>query len=61
VPIKDDHKTMLIKALLPLHKAKAIAAYHPQLSYCMGAWARRGGGLGWGAPSCRVGVAVERF
>jgi hypothetical protein len=35
VPIKDEHKIMLIKALVPLHKAKTIAAYHPQLSYCM--------------------------
>ena len=35
VPIKDEHKIMLIKALIPLHKAKNIAEYHPQLSYCM--------------------------
>lgn len=35
VPIKDEHKIMLVKALVPLHKAKTIAAYHPQLSYCM--------------------------
>ncbi len=35
VPIKDEHKIMLVKALVPLHKAKAIGAYHPQLSYCM--------------------------
>jgi serine/threonine-protein phosphatase 2A regulatory subunit B' len=35
VPIKDEHKIMLVKALIPLHKAKTIAAYHPQLSYCM--------------------------
>jgi serine/threonine-protein phosphatase 2A regulatory subunit B' len=35
VPIKDEHRMMLIKALLPLHKTKAITAFHPQLSYCM--------------------------
>jgi hypothetical protein len=35
VPIKDEHKIMLIRALLPLHKAKNLAPYHPQLSYCM--------------------------
>lgn len=26
---------MLVKALLPLHKARLIGPYHPQLSYCM--------------------------
>jgi serine/threonine-protein phosphatase 2A regulatory subunit B' len=35
VPIKDEHKVMLVKALLPLHKSGAIGAYHPQLSYCI--------------------------
>lgn len=35
VPIKDEHRTMLIKALIPLHKAKMVMGYHPQLSYCM--------------------------
>jgi len=35
VPIKDEHRMMLIKALLPLHKTKAITTFHPQLSYCM--------------------------
>lgn len=35
VPIKEDHRQMLVKALLPLHKCRSLAAYHPQLSYCM--------------------------
>lgn len=35
VPIKKEHKVMLVRALLPLHKPKNVAAYHPQLSYCM--------------------------
>lgn len=35
VPIKDEHRVMLTKALLPLHKAKNLAAFHAQLSYCM--------------------------
>ena len=26
---------MLVKALLPLHSARSIIAFHPQLSYCM--------------------------
>lgn len=35
VPIKEEHKVMMTRALLPLHKAKAIMPFHPQLSYCM--------------------------
>lgn len=35
VPIKKDHKVMLRRALLPLHKSRMIGAYHGQLSYCM--------------------------
>lgn len=35
VPIKKEHKVMLVRALLPLHKPKNVMAYHPQLSYCM--------------------------
>lgn len=34
-PVKEEHKVMLVKALLPLHKASDVASYHPQLSYCM--------------------------
>lgn len=35
VPIKDEHKVMLVRALIPLHKSTNITMYHPQLSYCM--------------------------
>lgn len=35
VPIKDEHKVMLVRALIPLHKSSNITMYHPQLSYCM--------------------------
>lgn len=35
VPIKDEHKVMLARALVPLHKPAGVMAYHPQLSYCM--------------------------
>ncbi len=35
VPIKEEHKTTLTRALIPLHKAASIALYHPQLTYCM--------------------------
>lgn len=35
VPIKEEHKVMLVRALLPLHKSPNVVSYHPQLSYCM--------------------------
>jgi len=35
LPLKDEHKDFLVKALIPLHKPKTIATYHPQLSYCI--------------------------
>lgn len=35
VPIKDEHKVMLTRALLPLHKPPTVMIYHAQLSYCM--------------------------
>merc|ERR1711862_418047 len=35
LPLKDEHKDFLLKALIPLHKVKALASSHQQLSYCM--------------------------
>jgi serine/threonine-protein phosphatase 2A regulatory subunit B' len=35
LPLKDEHKDFLQKALIPLHKVKALATFHQQLSYCM--------------------------
>merc|ERR1719333_987284 len=35
LPLKDEHKDFLLKALIPLHKVKALASFHQQLSYCM--------------------------
>jgi len=35
LPLKDEHKTFLIKVLLPLHKVKTLSVYHPQLAYCI--------------------------
>lgn len=35
LPLKEEHKTFLTKVLLPLHKAKSLALYHPQLGYCV--------------------------
>jgi serine/threonine-protein phosphatase 2A regulatory subunit B' len=35
LPLKEEHKDFLIKSLIPLHKVKALATFHQQLSYCM--------------------------
>mmetsp|Transcript_45818 Transcript_45818/g.147117 ORF Transcript_45818/g.147117 Transcript_45818/m.147117 type:complete len:476 (-) Transcript_45818:164-1591(-) len=35
LPLKDEHKDFLIKALIPLHKVKSLASFYQQLSYCM--------------------------
>jgi serine/threonine-protein phosphatase 2A regulatory subunit B' len=41
VPIKEEHKTTLVRALIPLHKAHAISSFHPQLTYCMALYASK--------------------
>jgi serine/threonine-protein phosphatase 2A regulatory subunit B' len=35
LPLKEEHKNFLTKVLLPLHKAKSLTLYHPQLAYCI--------------------------
>ena len=35
LPLKEEHKIFLTRVLLPLHKAKSLALYHPQLAYCV--------------------------
>ncbi|KAG8380556.1 hypothetical protein BUALT_Bualt06G0027900 [Buddleja alternifolia] len=35
LPMKEEHKLFLVRALIPLHKPKCIASYHQQLSYCI--------------------------
>mmetsp|Transcript_33180 Transcript_33180/g.40127 ORF Transcript_33180/g.40127 Transcript_33180/m.40127 type:complete len:477 (-) Transcript_33180:401-1831(-) len=35
LPLKEEHKVFLGRALLPLHKPKTVANYHQQLSYCI--------------------------
>lgn len=35
LPLKDEHKTFLTRVLIPLHKGKSLALYHPQLAYCV--------------------------
>ncbi|XP_004249476.1 serine/threonine protein phosphatase 2A 57 kDa regulatory subunit B' beta isoform [Solanum lycopersicum] len=35
LPMKEEHKLFLVRALIPLHKPKSVAMYHQQLSYCI--------------------------
>ncbi|XP_076179691.1 serine/threonine-protein phosphatase 2A 56 kDa regulatory subunit gamma isoform isoform X1 [Ptiloglossa arizonensis] len=35
LPLKEEHKVFLLKVLSPLHKAKSLSVYHPQLAYCV--------------------------
>ncbi|XP_010537569.1 PREDICTED: serine/threonine protein phosphatase 2A 57 kDa regulatory subunit B' theta isoform-like [Tarenaya hassleriana] len=35
LPLKEEHKLFLVRALIPLHKPKCLATYHQQLSYCI--------------------------
>lgn len=35
LPMKEEHKLFLVRALIPLHKPRPIAMYHQQLSYCI--------------------------
>ncbi|KAM7531696.1 hypothetical protein LguiB_035106 [Lonicera macranthoides] len=35
LPMKEEHKLFLVRALIPLHKPKPVSLYHQQLSYCI--------------------------
>ncbi|XP_010510456.1 PREDICTED: serine/threonine protein phosphatase 2A 59 kDa regulatory subunit B' zeta isoform [Camelina sativa] len=35
LPLKEEHKLFLLRALIPLHKPKCSSVYHQQLSYCI--------------------------
>ena len=35
LPLKEEHKSFLMKALLPLHMVRFAGMYHQQLSYCV--------------------------
>ncbi|GKV07878.1 hypothetical protein SLEP1_g19586 [Rubroshorea leprosula] len=35
LPLKEEHKLFLVRALIPLHKPKCLTMYHQQLSYCI--------------------------
>jgi len=35
LPLKAEHRGFLSNVLTPMHKVKGLAAFHPQLSYCV--------------------------
>ncbi|KAF5482086.1 hypothetical protein F2P56_002681 [Juglans regia] len=35
LPLKEEHKMFLWRAMIPLHKPKSIGIYHQQLTYCV--------------------------
>ena len=35
LPLKEEHRTFLLRVLVPLHKVKSLSLYHPQLAYCV--------------------------
>ena len=35
MPLKEEHRVFLLKVLMPLHKVRSLAVYHPQLAYCV--------------------------
>ncbi|XP_033000705.1 serine/threonine-protein phosphatase 2A 56 kDa regulatory subunit alpha isoform [Lacerta agilis] len=35
LPLKAEHKQFLMKVLIPMHTAKALALFHAQLAYCV--------------------------
>ncbi|CAL9780288.1 unnamed protein product [Musa acuminata subsp. burmannicoides] len=35
LPLKEEHKLFLVRALIPLHKPKCMGMYHQQLLYCI--------------------------
>ncbi|KZV28003.1 serine/threonine protein phosphatase 2A 57 kDa regulatory subunit B' iota isoform [Dorcoceras hygrometricum] len=35
LPLKEEHKIFLLRALIPLHKPKSLAVYFNQLSFCV--------------------------
>ena len=35
IPLKEEHKIFLCRALIPLHKPKSVGVYNQQLTYCI--------------------------
>lgn len=45
LPLKEEHKMFLQRALMPLHKPKCVAMYHQQLAYCVTQFVEKDGKL----------------
>ncbi|KAF2153560.1 protein phosphatase 2A regulatory B subunit [Myriangium duriaei CBS 260.36] len=45
LPLKEEHKLFLTRVLIPLHKAKNLSLYHPQLAYCIVQFLEKDAGL----------------
>ncbi|KAN0133831.1 protein phosphatase PP2A0 B subunit gamma isoform [Lactarius tabidus] len=45
LPLKEEHKTFLMRLLIPLHKVKSLSMYHPQLAYCVVQFLEKDGSL----------------
>ncbi|XP_062110568.1 serine/threonine protein phosphatase 2A 57 kDa regulatory subunit B' theta isoform-like [Humulus lupulus] len=51
LPLKEEHKLFLFRALIPLHKPKCFALYNQQLSYCLAQFVEK---------DCKLADAVIR-
>jgi len=47
LPLKDEHRDFLLKALIPLHKVKSLSSFHQQLTYCMAQYVEKDNRLGY--------------
>ncbi|XP_078441106.1 serine/threonine protein phosphatase 2A 59 kDa regulatory subunit B' gamma isoform-like [Wolffia australiana] len=45
LPLKEEHKLFLVRALIPLHKPKCIPLYYQQLAYCIAQFVEKDGKL----------------
>jgi len=45
LPLKQEHKTFLLRVLIPMHKVKPLPQFHQQLSYCITQFVNKDGEL----------------
>ncbi|KAM7269013.1 hypothetical protein ACFE04_024510 [Oxalis oulophora] len=45
LPLKEEHKMFLVRALIPLHKPKSLPMYQQQLAYCITQFVEKDGRL----------------
>lgn len=46
IPLKDEHRDLLMTGLLPLHLPASLPSYHVQLSFCIEQYAEKDAALG---------------